>query len=70
MKKIVIAALMFCIIGGSQVAHAEEVTSAEDVTTLSLITPFDFKNYPPSTYAGKTLVKVEKIKNGYRGWYI
>lgn len=70
MKKLILAALLFSIASGSQVIHAEEVNSTNQVEALSLLTSYDFKNYPPSTYAGKKLVKVEKISTGYRGWYI
>lgn len=70
MKKLVAAAFMFCIIGGSQIAHAEEVEYTDNVEALLSLTPYEFKNYPPSTYNGKTLVKVEKLSDRYRGWYI
>ncbi|EOT25948.1 hypothetical protein [Enterococcus saccharolyticus] len=70
MKKLILAALLFSIASGTQVAHAEEVSSTDNAETYVSFVSYDFKNYPPSTYAGKTLVKVEKISMGYRGWYL
>ena len=31
---------------------------------------YNFISYPPQAYNGKTLVKVDKIKGGYVGWYV
>lgn len=73
MKKIIWLGLLFGMMVSfpSAVAQAETVQVAEtESTPRADIIPFDFKSYPPKTYRGMVLVRVDKTKGGYVGWYV
>lgn len=72
MKKIILFSLFVgAMVSFPRVGHAEtlQVVETENLQR-SIYTPFDFKSYPPKTYRGMILVRVDKIKGGYVGWYV
>lgn len=72
MKKIILFSLFVgMMVSFPGVGHAEtlQVAETENVQRAAYI-PFDFKSYPPKTYRGMILVRVDKIKGGYVGWYV
>ncbi|KAF1304137.1 hypothetical protein IV487_05800 [Enterococcus saccharolyticus] len=71
MKKVILFALMVGIMGTtSPVVHGDEAESPNDVSTFIQYKIYRFKNYPPKTYNGYTLIHVEKLSDGYRGFYL
>ncbi|MHC5269202.1 hypothetical protein ACYSNO_08490 [Enterococcus sp. LJL98] len=70
MKKIVLFSLCFSVLVGSPIVGYAEVLEAQEVQRAAYI-PFDFISYPPKTYRGMVLVRVDKKKKGgYVGWYV
>lgn len=71
MKKLILVAFVLLVgIGGAQVGSATEYVHEEGLQTRAIIKQYFFSQYPPKTYYGMTLIKVEKISGGYRGWYV
>lgn len=72
MKKIVLFAFVLLIgIGGAEVGYAQTDSIMENNAHVRVqIKKYPFNSYPPAKYMGMTLIKVEKISGGYRGWYV
>lgn len=71
MKKIILFVLLFGITTSyTAVGHADTLQTTEENRQRASYIAFNFKSYPPKTYNGKTLVKVDKVEGGYIGWYV
>ncbi|MGX7195799.1 hypothetical protein [Enterococcus olivae] len=70
MKKLFLFAFFFgLMLNIAPVGYADTVTES-DVEVQALFTKYRFLSYPPKTYHGKTLVRVDTYKTHYDGWYL
>lgn len=68
MKKFVLFVSLFCLtLGYTPIGLAD--AAPEIVPYVNPFVNYKFLSYPPQTYNGKKLYKVEKHKEFYVGWY-
>ncbi|MGX7014996.1 hypothetical protein [Vagococcus silagei] len=69
-KKLLVSLVLFMGVGFMLNTTVSAVEIRPVINNRAIYHNFTFKNYPPKTYKGLTLIVVTKTKTGYIGTYI
>lgn len=71
MKKMMLFVLLFGMtVSSTSIVQADTIPLTEENSQRASYIAFNFNSYPPKVYNGRVLVRVDKVKGGYVGWYV